>query len=66
VEWVLATASGAERVVVDGFVVLAAAKLGDEAAKRTRPPVLIGEVLAGVLIGPPVLGAELVRRRSGP
>jgi Kef-type K+ transport system membrane component KefB len=37
------------------FVVLLAAKLGDELFKRLGQPGIIGEVLAGVLVGPSVL-----------
>jgi Kef-type K+ transport system membrane component KefB len=36
--------------------VLLAAKLGDEIFKRLGQPALIGEILAGVIVGPSVLG----------
>ena len=49
-----ATATG--DVLVDLFVVLLAAKLGDELFKRLGQPAIVGEILAGVLIGPSVLG----------
>jgi len=42
--------------LVDLFVVLVAAKVGDEIFKRLRQPTIIGEILAGVLVGPAVLG----------
>ncbi|MDQ5809037.1 MAG: cation:proton antiporter [Actinomycetota bacterium] len=43
-------------VLVDLFVVLLAAKVGDELFKRLRQPALVGEILAGVMIGPSLLG----------
>src|SRR5918996_1201033 len=38
------------------FVLLLAAKLGDELFKRIGAPTLVGEILGGVLVGPAVLG----------
>ena len=38
------------------FVLLLAAKIGDEVFKRLGQPALIGEILGGVLVGPAVLG----------
>lgn len=38
------------------FVVLLAAKLGEEVCRRIGQPVVIGEILAGVLVGPSLLG----------
>ena len=52
----LAAASDVADVLVDLFVVLLAAKLGDELFKRIGQPALVGEILAGLLIGPSVLG----------
>ena len=43
-------------VLTDLFVVLLAAKLGDELFKRIGQPALVGEILAGVIVGPSVLG----------
>jgi Kef-type K+ transport system membrane component KefB len=43
-------------VLLDLFLVLLAAKIGDEIFKRLRQPAIVGEILAGVLIGPAVLG----------
>ena len=51
----LAAAAGSD-VLVDLFLVLLAAKIGDELFKRLGQPTLIGEILAGVLVGPAVLG----------
>jgi Kef-type K+ transport system membrane component KefB len=53
----LAAAAGpVPDVLVSLFVVLAAAKVGDELFKRLGQPTLVGEILAGVVIGPSVLG----------
>jgi Kef-type K+ transport system membrane component KefB len=49
-------ASAVADVLTDLFVVLLAAKLGDELFRRLGQPGLVGEILAGVLIGPAVLG----------
>lgn len=38
------------------FVLLLAAKLGDELFKRLGQPALVGEILGGVLVGPGLLG----------
>ncbi|HET9508154.1 MAG TPA: cation:proton antiporter, partial [Gaiellaceae bacterium] len=43
-------------ILTDLFVLLLAAKLGDELFKRIGQPALVGEILAGVLVGPAVLG----------
>ena len=43
-------------LIVDLAVVLAAAKVGDEIFKRLGQPALIGEILAGLAVGPAVLG----------
>ena len=51
----LAAADTAE-VLTDLFLVLLAAKLGDEVFKRIGQPAIVGEILGGVLIGPSVLG----------
>jgi len=53
---VLAAATGVADVLVALFVVLLAAKLGDELFKRLGQPALVGEILAGVIIGPSLLG----------
>jgi Kef-type K+ transport system membrane component KefB len=52
----LAAASGVQDVLVDLFVLLLAAKLGDELFKRIGQPAIVGEILAGVLVGPALLG----------
>jgi Kef-type K+ transport system membrane component KefB len=43
-------------ILTNLFVVLLAAKIGDELFKRIGQPSIVGEILAGVLIGPSVLG----------
>ncbi|MET0306840.1 MAG: cation:proton antiporter [Solirubrobacterales bacterium] len=43
-------------VLTDLFLVLLAAKLGDEVFKRIGQPAIVGEILAGVVVGPSVLG----------
>src|SRR5207237_3823789 len=43
-------------VLTDLFVVLLAAKLGDEVFKWIRQPAIVGEILGGVIVGPSVLG----------
>jgi Kef-type K+ transport system membrane component KefB len=50
-----AAATGVADILVALFVVLLAAKLGDELFKRLGQPALVGEILAGVIIGPSVL-----------
>jgi Kef-type K+ transport system membrane component KefB len=52
----LAASSGIAELLTDLFVVLLAAKLGDELFKRLRQPTIVGEILAGVLVGPAVFG----------
>jgi Kef-type K+ transport system membrane component KefB len=52
----LAAASGVQHVLVDLFVLLLAAKAGDEIFKRIGQPAIVGEILAGVLVGPALLG----------
>jgi Kef-type K+ transport system membrane component KefB len=46
----------ASEVLLQLFVLLLAAKIGDEVFKRLGQPTLIGEILAGVIVGPAVLG----------
>ena len=38
------------------FVLLAATKIGDEVFKRLGQPTLVGEILAGVIVGPALMG----------
>ena len=52
----VAAAGAAADVLLDLFIVLLAAKAGEELFKRLGQPGLVGEILAGVLIGPSVLG----------
>ena len=52
----LAAAVGVADVLTDLFVVLVAAKVGDEVFKRIGQPAIVGEILAGVAVGPSLLG----------
>jgi Kef-type K+ transport system membrane component KefB len=52
----LAAAAGIADALLDLFLILLAAKLGDEVFRRIGQPTLIGEILAGVVVGPAVLG----------
>ena len=52
----LAAAAAVADVLTALFLVLLAAKVGDELFKRLRQPALVGEILAGLIIGPSVLG----------
>ncbi len=52
----VAAATPTASVIADLAIVLAAAKIGDEIFRRIGQPALIGEILAGVVIGPSVLG----------
>ena len=56
VEPTLGAAVGVADVLTALFAVLLAAKLGDELFKRIGQPAIVGEILAGVLIGPSVIG----------
>lgn len=48
-------ASGPETILLSLLLVLVAAKLGAEAARRVRQPPVVGEMLAGILLGPSLL-----------
>ena len=52
----IAASAGIADVLTDLFIVLLAAKLGDELFRRLRQPTLVGEILAGLLVGPAVFG----------
>jgi len=52
----LAAASDVQVALIDLFVILLAAKAGEELFKRLGQPGIVGEILAGVLVGPAVLG----------
>ena len=52
----IAAAGPVADALTDLFVVLLAAKLGDELFRRLHQPGLIGEITAGALVGPAALG----------
>jgi Kef-type K+ transport system membrane component KefB len=52
----LAAATESAGVLLDLFLVLLAAKLGDELFKRIGQPAIVGEILAGVILGPSLVG----------
>ena len=49
-------ASPVADILTDLFIVLLAAKLGEELFKRIGQPGIVGEILAGVVVGPSVFG----------
>ena len=51
-----AAATEHTQVLLALFIMLAAAKIGAEVFERLRQPAVVGEILAGVMIGPSVLG----------
>ncbi len=44
------------RIILDLFIILVAAKLGGIAAQRLKQPAVLGELSAGIIIGPSLLG----------
>ena len=54
----------AGEVLTQLFVLLLAAKLGDEVFKRLGQPTVIGEILGGVIVGPAVLGLYQVNAET--
>ncbi len=52
----LAAAAGVADALLALFLILLATKIGDEVFKRLGQPTLIGEILAGLIVGPAVLG----------
>jgi Kef-type K+ transport system membrane component KefB len=53
---VIFAAADVAGVLTDLFIVLLATKIGDEVFRRLGQPAIVGEILAGVLVGPSVLG----------
>ena len=51
-------------VLLDILIVLVAAKVAAELAERIGIPAVVGEILAGILIGPSVLDLGQQRRRA--
>jgi Kef-type K+ transport system membrane component KefB len=54
--YLLAAIEAQDKVLLRLFIMLAAAKLIAEIFERLRQPAVVGEILAGVIIGPSVLG----------
>ena len=52
------------RVFLDILIVLVAAKLASEVSERVGVPAVVGEILAGVLIGPSVFGLVAIGEGS--
>jgi Kef-type K+ transport system membrane component KefB len=52
----VAAAPGVADALLDLFLILLAAKLGEALFRRLGQPALVGEILAGVLLGPALLG----------
>lgn len=51
-----AAATGLDRVLFEAFIIYAAAKVAGQLAEQIRMPSLVGELLAGMAIGPAALG----------
>src|SRR4029434_2509874 len=49
-------AAHGDQILFDLFIIFAAAKVAAELFERLRQPAVVGEILAGILIGPSVLG----------
>jgi Na+:H+ antiporter len=47
---------GPQQLLFDLFIMFAAAKLSAEIFQRLRQPTVVGEILAGILLGPSLLG----------
>lgn len=45
-----------ERILLDIFILFAATQLAGHLARRLRQPAVVGEIVAGVLVGPHLLG----------
>ena len=52
----IAATTEAAGVLTDLAVILVAAKIGDEIFKRIGQPAIVGEILAGLIVGPAVIG----------
>lgn len=62
---VLAASVENAAVLLDLFIMLAAAKLMAEVFERLRQPAVVGEILAGVIVGPSLLGWVAPREVTG-
>ena len=54
------------RLLLDLLVILAGAKVLAEVAERLKIPAVLGEILAGVLVGPSVLHVARAAARRAP
>ena len=53
---ILAAATDASKILLALFIILIAAKLMAEVFERLKQPAVVGEIIAGVVIGPSLLG----------
>ena len=58
------SAEHAAAILTQLFVLLVAAKIGDEIFKRIHQPAVIGEILGGVMVGPAVLNLYQVNSET--
>ena len=49
------------RLLLDLLIIFTAAKIGAEISQRLHIPAVVGEVVAGVVIGPSVLAVSRLR-----
>jgi Kef-type K+ transport system membrane component KefB len=60
-----ASHEGLQGVILSLFLLLLAAKVGEEVARRIGQPAVMGELLGGLLVGPNVLGLATLGEATG-